>query len=147
MRSSGECPVIRDLAVAVLCFGVTVPEGALVLADDGDPPTILPLPSACPVQPTECPEAETVCPVMETECPMQVTLCPPFDLTITFLEDLYREGGPQGVSGDAKDHDLVYGDSLTYNWYSNRTGHISNGKSLNLSLWAGFRGKKYPTDC
>jgi len=62
----------------------------------------------------------------------------PFDVEITFLEDLYRENSSQMTQGFAKDVDLVYGDKLTYTWFSNVSGRIGQGALRNLSLPEGM---------
>ena len=63
---------------------------------------------------------------------------PPNELSIKFDEFLvYYEGRNQPVWGNGSDPDIPYGDELTFSWFSNRTGKIGIGKSINLSLPTG----------
>ncbi len=60
---------------------------------------------------------------------------PPGELSIKFDEIvLYYEGKNQPAWGNATDADIQSGDELTFTWYSNKTGRIGTGRSINLSL-------------
>ncbi|MCU0799318.1 MAG: Ig-like domain-containing protein, partial [Candidatus Thermoplasmatota archaeon] len=49
----------------------------------------------------------------------------------------YRQGEKQVINGSATDPDLLFGDSLTFTWFSNISGRIGTGKSIDLALKAG----------
>jgi hypothetical protein len=49
----------------------------------------------------------------------------------------YREGENQVIKGSVFDPDLLYGDSLTFTWFSNVYGKIGTGESIDLALKAG----------
>ena len=49
----------------------------------------------------------------------------------------YIEGLNQKVTANVEDVDIIYGDELIYTWYSNNSGKIGNGISINLSLKKG----------
>ncbi len=62
---------------------------------------------------------------------------PPSEVAI-FLEDRpYYENGSQPAFGSASDPDLIYGDVLTFIWYSNISGYIGSGSEVNLSIVSG----------
>jgi hypothetical protein len=60
----------------------------------------------------------------------------PFDAVINALSS-YEELRDQIVSGSASDVDIDFGDELTYTWFSNISGEIGVGETINLSLTAG----------
>ena len=57
----------------------------------------------------------------------------PFGALIT-ADATYIEGREQIAESTASDVDLHYGDELTFKWYSNVSGEIGIGTSINLSL-------------
>jgi len=60
----------------------------------------------------------------------------PTDVSI-IANDYYFEGEDQVVNSSANDPDIPYGDELIFTWFSNITGEIGTGQSINLSLPSG----------
>ena len=55
-----------------------------------------------------------------------------------YKDGIFYEGGDQVVNSTAYDVEIPFGDTLTYRWSSNVTGEIGFGRSINLSLPAGY---------
>lgn len=62
----------------------------------------------------------------------------PFNASITVANLTYIQGREQPASGSGQDVDLPYKDILIYTWYSNISGQVASGNSVNLSLKAGL---------
>jgi parallel beta-helix repeat protein len=61
----------------------------------------------------------------------------PSNAIIILADMIYYEGKYQPAIGNASDVDIPYGDELSFNWFSNRSGFIGEGQEINLSLQLG----------
>ena len=57
---------------------------------------------------------------------------------ITLPLDVYLEGRPQPIIGEASDVDLNSGEELTFVWSSNISGIVGEGRELDLALKEGL---------
>jgi len=60
----------------------------------------------------------------------------PTDVEI-FAGSIYTEGQDQILNSTATDVDIPFGDELIFSWYSNISGELGEGQSINLSLPVG----------